>query len=305
MHWFSCVPDMDFEYVLEVIEKGNPCKYWAPKGEACPTLSSQCAGEYCGAAKATKPRPKNTTVVTTTTTTTTTTNACEGDVELKFWEASRGQNNVGGKGPDSGDEFLRLLNVGTVEGKVFDLLISSTSDKYTTPEGYAQYNGVYGYFGYLTMSTGSEFNIKFRFVEANTTTPITLPKFYFTFFDLDTGDVTNNKSGAAEEATATGYEKYFVGPDTELSVQKNDQGVDSFRATKYGTGADNPKDPLALTKQQQNRAVTFQFLEKSEFEATYVVSPGASVGRDIYFAGKSQLALNPCFGEDPFAPEEP
>merc|ERR1719389_149066 len=47
MHWFSCVPSMDFEYVLDVIFNGNPCKYWTPKGKVCPTLSAQCYGNYC------------------------------------------------------------------------------------------------------------------------------------------------------------------------------------------------------------------------------------------------------------------
>jgi len=52
MHWFSCVPDMDFQYVIDVILNGNPCKYWAPSGETCPALSAQCAGTYCGSSGA-------------------------------------------------------------------------------------------------------------------------------------------------------------------------------------------------------------------------------------------------------------
>jgi len=47
MHWFSCVPGMDFQYMIDVIENGNPCKYWSPKGTDCPALSSQCAGKWC------------------------------------------------------------------------------------------------------------------------------------------------------------------------------------------------------------------------------------------------------------------
>jgi len=47
MHWFSCAPDMDFEYVLGIIKNGNPCKYWAPTGTVCPTLTPQCKGEWC------------------------------------------------------------------------------------------------------------------------------------------------------------------------------------------------------------------------------------------------------------------
>jgi len=47
MHWFSCTPNMDFEFVLDVIKNGNPCKYWAPVGTVCPALSAQCQGKWC------------------------------------------------------------------------------------------------------------------------------------------------------------------------------------------------------------------------------------------------------------------
>lgn len=47
MHWFTCVPDMDFQYVMNTIMYGNPCKYWTRKGTTCPVLSPTCAGNWC------------------------------------------------------------------------------------------------------------------------------------------------------------------------------------------------------------------------------------------------------------------
>jgi len=47
MHWFSCVPDMDFAYVQDVINNGNPCKYWAPTGTTCPALTPECDVPWC------------------------------------------------------------------------------------------------------------------------------------------------------------------------------------------------------------------------------------------------------------------
>jgi len=44
MHWFTGVPDMDFQYVIDVIDNGNPCKFWAKEEEECPELSPECAG---------------------------------------------------------------------------------------------------------------------------------------------------------------------------------------------------------------------------------------------------------------------
>lgn len=47
MHWFSCAPDMDFQYLVDVVNNGNPCKYWTANGSACPPLSPECEGEWC------------------------------------------------------------------------------------------------------------------------------------------------------------------------------------------------------------------------------------------------------------------
>jgi hypothetical protein len=47
MHWFTCVPGMNFEYITDMITYGNPCKYWALNGEECPSLSAECLGNYC------------------------------------------------------------------------------------------------------------------------------------------------------------------------------------------------------------------------------------------------------------------
>lgn len=47
MHWFHCVPNMDFQYVIDVINNGNPCKYWQVKGQDCPVLTPECQGKWC------------------------------------------------------------------------------------------------------------------------------------------------------------------------------------------------------------------------------------------------------------------
>jgi len=47
MHWFTCVPEMDPQYLLDIIHNGNPCKFWAPKGQTCPPLSPECQGHWC------------------------------------------------------------------------------------------------------------------------------------------------------------------------------------------------------------------------------------------------------------------
>merc|ERR1719272_921091 len=350
MHWFSCVPEMDFDYVLDVMNNGNPCKYWALKGSACPVLSVECAGHHCGAAApidaptpATPtdaptdaptgaptdaptgaPTDAPTDAPTPVPTTTTTTNKCQGDVELEFWESKKTQNNIQGVGPDAGDEYLRLSNMGTHEGKTFDFLIASTSDAYTPPLPTSgdykdvkmqKYNGVYGFFGYLSLKSDTHMDLKFTVVESGTDTELVLPKFFFTFFDMDTGNSEPGYTqGGAEVLSARGFKEAHLGPNTELEITDGHRdsggantgskgvGWKTFGATVFGDNFDNPSDPMNMTAQQMNRAVTFEMENTASFEATYtVLANSTTFGRDIYFAGRSQIALLPC--QDPSSGE--
>jgi hypothetical protein len=47
MHWFSCVPDMDYQYMVDTINNGNPCKYWAASSSTCPELAPECDVQVC------------------------------------------------------------------------------------------------------------------------------------------------------------------------------------------------------------------------------------------------------------------
>lgn len=323
MHWFTCVPDMDFQYVLDVIANGNPCKYWAPTGDTCPTLSAECTGSFCGEPLqggtgengaggidengATLPtlmpiRPGEGASVTfnpgpldtTTAKPTTTAPSCDGDVEFAFWDSNVWHSNLNQLGPDEGYEGMRIGQLGEHNGKSFDLLIT-TAGRYTS--NWAGWNNVYGLFGYITMNNNTAMDLKFTIVETNTTTEFPLPKWYFTFFDLDTANDQGDQQGGKEVLHVGGADQHLLGPNTELEISQNEKGQTRFAATTFGTSQDNPTNPMTMTTQQQNRAVTFMFKDKASFEMTYESSPGGlSRGREVYFAGKSQLALLPCPG---------
>lgn len=207
------------------------------------------------------------------------------------------QTNLGGKGPDNGEEKIIVAGLGTYQGKMFDMQITSTSDRYSSQ--FADYNSVYIGFGYITMDSdraGSALDLKFTIVEAGTSTPMALPMFYFSFFDFDQSQpLAPHATGGSESLAISGYESYYITNETELAVGNNSKGQTTFSATKVGGSDDNPTAPMTLTKHQQNKAVTFKFENTSSFEATMQVSPNAvSRGREVYFSGKTNLATNPC-----------
>jgi len=219
---------------------------------------------------------------------------CVGDVPLQFLESKKTHSNIGGFGPDSGDENLRLSNMGVYGDQKFDLLIASTSSRYITKRESAYWHGVWDYFGYLTMALESAADWRFTIVKAGTDEPLALSKFYFTFYDLDSGD-PNDFSRGAEIVAVGGFDEYLVGPNTELKITTDDQKRTVFQAGTFGTSADNPSDPKQMTQQQQNRAITFLFTDTSTFDVTYSLTEGGmSTGREVYFGGKSVLATNPC-----------
>jgi hypothetical protein len=62
-----------------------------------------------------------------------------------------------------------------------------------------------------------------------------------------------------------------------------------FRASQPGTGEDNPTDPLHLTEQQLQRAVTFIYEPFTEAVVTLGSTPGSHNGRKFDFVGRPSL----------------
>lgn len=235
---------------------------------------------------------------------------------MKFWQASKWHNNLNNLGPDVGDEGIRLAKLGEHNGQEFDLYISSVSTRYESP--WASWNGLDGLFGYITMGNTTAMDLRFSIIKTgaipngagafdeNDLFPLT--KFYFTFFDLDTSDPPwappwqdpmEDQSEGAEKLSISGFKQYLLGPDSELAVTTNADGQTCFEATVFGETSDNPINPLKMNTQQKNRAVTLLFENTAEFELTYETTPGGNArGREVFFAGKSQLATDPCGGPE-------
>jgi len=222
---------------------------------------------------------------------------CGGMAKIDFSKSKVVHSNLGGFGPQKDKpEEVRYGHVGVSPwGRPFDLVVTSESKLYRTP--YAKGNGLYGHFAHLTLSTGSKVDLLMRFIDSETNVSVVFPKFYITFFDIDKGA----SGGGTEELFVKGFKQYFVSNNTELRISKKSGswchpwcGYTSFKATRVGTGADNPRSPLGLNGLQKGRTVSVLFTNVDRFKASYVVLPGGGAGRDIYFAGVSDMYPDPC-----------
>ena len=95
---------------------------------------------------------------------------------------SIGQNNLGGQGPDTGEEVLEFLNVGTANGAQINMEVRVVSGTYKARD--STKNGGNERFGQINMNADYEADIQFCFVDSDNYNPIVLPSFSLTFYDL-------------------------------------------------------------------------------------------------------------------------
>lgn len=253
---------------------------------------------------------------------------CEDDVKLDFGRASLMANNLNGKGPGTGrEEDMRFAHLGEHEGKSFDLVVTSANFEYPgNPD--PVYNGLLTWWppegmppnankakGLISAKRGpgnesQPVELKFKIVEEGTDVPLTLPKFYFTFLDIDTDGGGLVKTPGEEKVTASGFAQYIVTPNTDIVVS-TDGAKTSFTGSKWnGDDSNNPVakwtnlDVAALDASDSNKAVTLVFLNTAEFTVSFTASQGYAPDFSgvhdphydvaLLFAGKSQLAFLPC-----------
>ncbi|EGB10621.1 hypothetical protein AURANDRAFT_62006 [Aureococcus anophagefferens] len=165
-------------------------------------------------------------------------------------------NNLGGRGPGNGSSAtLRYGSVTYKDGDAVDLVLSvSAGTAYDVPQEpfFSLYQGRDGAFGQVLVRDNSTASLVFSFVDAATSEPVELEKFYVTFFDVD----RQKKFAKHSEklcVDAGAVDGYVLGENSELAVDASDRACDgspgaslSFEATAAGFLCDNPSDPHVL-----------------------------------------------------------
>ena len=105
-----------------------------------------------------------------------------------------GQNNLGGVGPDSGEEVLRFLDVGTFDEQQINMEVTIVGGIYAVNS--AEQNRVHGKFGQINMKADFEANMKFCFVSNSNKKPVTLDTFSITFHDFGASSIHGLYSSA-------------------------------------------------------------------------------------------------------------
>jgi len=198
--------------------------------------------------------------------------ACAGadEVEIKV-DGTWVSNNFDGQGPYTNHAAeIRLRPAGKLaNGKEFDLVLTKRPG--TTYKGQPANNGDWApLFANINQQAkdGNIVGVDISFRDSSSNALVTVPDFYFSFYDIDHG-ITDNR-GTPYESIIIGkgtYESFFLYPGSELDVinYNNEGNFLQIKATRYGAQCDNPTNPNSLTTvncwgevvDQRKRAVTF------------------------------------------------
>jgi len=206
---------------------------------------------------------------------------CEGVSALDFSAATVSHSNLGGQGPDSGEETLVYSGITNQDGMVVDLVVTATSP-YAPRD--ATKNGLQDDFGVLNLEINSAVDLLFRFMSGGQ--PVVMNSFYFTFFDLDQGRAHES----SEKATIRGFDSYRLSDGTSLDVEELGDSSAIFSSSMRGGKTDNPTSPLSLSHLQRERSVVVSFSAVSEFSVQLSEENYASSqGRNWFFSGPSSI----------------
>jgi len=199
-------------------------------------------------------------------------------------------SNLAGKGPDvQHSEELRFQGAATIRGAPIDLVLQVQPDSGYEPASTLD-NGFKGNFGHISLLPGTMSHFKARFVRSGTNTPFRMPKFNFTFFDVD------QPSGVVRERVqVSGFTKWY-----HPNGLKHWRGKVAFHHTEHGPvftstqiNVTDPSSPETrhLTPEQEAVTVQFHFQDTAEFPFGLQVIqtgpfPGHKKGRNFMFAGK-------------------
>jgi hypothetical protein len=262
-------------------------------------------------AKATKEATEKTTTEAPSTTSST---GCRGTTEvLDVFDSKLDHSNLGGKGPDIGEQEVRYEGIGLLEGKPFDMVITAETD-YTVGNnmdngyecGLPQSGCITGRFAQVNVAIDSSVDLTISFQDSETHDAVTLNKFLLSFHDIDqfgTSGPQIGKTGAKvkELIYITGFTGTpIVAENSEVGVHAEDDGRTRLTSTAEGSLCDNPKNPMQLETvacagknvDQKKRSAAFLFENTDSVSVTFeVVCNGCQTGggRSFLFTGDTDL----------------
>jgi hypothetical protein len=222
----------------------------------------------------------------------------EATVDLDMSRSTVAHNNLGGFGPDGGEESLRYTGLGTAGDADIDLVVTATSEYASRRRDFS--NGLSGKFGMISLPIGDSVDLLFTFVDNATDQPYELDSFDITFFDLDS---SSTSAGLYSEEIIVGdWDSYALADEPKYTHQVLRDG--RLLASCDAVAETTPTEPMILTDAQLSRSIAVYFKHRASVQVTisvpYTFFPFIG-SRKFLWAFKSAAApqLPPCPAPEP------
>lgn len=232
---------------------------------------------------------------------------------LNFMDAKLEHSNLGGVGPDVGEQNMRYEGIGYLNGEDFDMVIEATSPYKAANNkdngfecGQPSGGCINGRYAQVNVAIDSKVDLTISFQNSVTQEPVSLNKFMLSFHDIDQfGSLNEGGAKVKERIYITGFSgSAIVANNTEVGVREEDDGRTRITSTAEGALCDNPPNPLNLetvtcegrTVDQMKRSVAFVFENTNSISVTFEVTcndcePGG--GRSFLITGDTNLVHCP------------
>jgi len=205
-------------------------------------------------------------------------------------------SNLGGLGPDDGEDCITIEQAGTNDG-------TGVTMKLRVAEGYpydgkATKNQLDGGLLYINLMNGCETKLDVELLD-HTGARMMLPRFFMSILDIDAGSILGegldpNDAAGLEIVSFTNVSAYYMEEDARIYVRHADSHGIIFTANQTGNAADNPTSPWNLNQEQLGKSVMIEFHHMSHFIMGLQVLEGSSgSGRNFMMTGISDVVNSP------------
>ena len=171
-------------------------------------------------------------------------------------------NNLGGVGPDSGDEVIRYGNVGKLDGHYYDLVISVAEGTFKCEADVCSQRVSSGY-GVIRMGFGTRVKLQFSFVWPNSDEEVEMNTIRFQILDFDASAKPECKEMVAVDSAIRPFH-YELSKKPKVAVQENGTSTWFMTDHPFSEGADDDDVHIAdkgtaAFDEQLSRAATLVF----------------------------------------------
>jgi len=221
------------------------------------------------------------------------------DALLNFDQAKMTHSNLGGMGPEYGEDCITITQAGETDDKSITMKIR-IADGFVY-DGVVENNVLEGGLLSINVLNGHHTKLDVELLD-HTGAPFVLPRFFISVLDIDAGSVIGagkdaSKASGLEDVSFNNVSAYYMMQDARIYAESLGAHDIHFVANQTGNQADNPTSAFHLNDEQLGKAAMVEFHNISNFSmGLHVYNQAGKSGRNFLLTGISPMISAPFGG---------